>query len=255
MDITCEKCSAQFKIQGHKIPEGKTASLKCPKCKTKISVIGGKGQVMENSPPPAEEPPPEEAAPAPKPEQTEEQKRVLEIQKAKDAVLEEAGFEEVDSDDYDAEDKPFDFVEEDGKTALICEADPDNLAIIQQALKGLDYHAVIAPDARDALKKMRFHVFELAIVNEDFFTNDPDRNGVLIYLERLQMTVRRKMFVALISSRFRTNDNMMAFNKSVNIIINSSNISEIGKIVKRGMTDNEMFYRVYKETMTKFGKL
>jgi hypothetical protein len=33
-------------------------------------------------------------------------------------------FDEDESDGYEASDKPFDFVEEEGKTALLCESDP-----------------------------------------------------------------------------------------------------------------------------------
>ena len=50
-------------------------------------------------------------------------------------------------------------------------------------------------------------------------------------------------------------DNMMAFNKSVNIIINYSNIKDFDKILRRGLTDNDMFYRVYKEMMRKTGRV
>jgi hypothetical protein len=68
------------------------------------------------------------------------------------------------------------------------------------------------------------------------------------------MTVRRNMFIALISDRFRTMDNMMALNKSVNLIINIKNIEDIGKILSRAITDNEFFYRILKGTLKEVGK-
>jgi hypothetical protein len=67
------------------------------------------------------------------------------------------------------------------------------------------------------------------------------------------MATRRNMFIALVSDRFRTMDNMMALNKSVNLIINVKNIEDIGKILSRGITDNEYFYRVFKETLKELG--
>ena len=78
------------------------------------------------------------------------------------------------------------------------------------------------------------------VVNEGFDTSNPDSNGVLIYLERLSMSVRRKIFVAMISNRYRTMDNMMSFNASVNLIVNIKNIEDIGKILSRGITDTEL---------------
>jgi hypothetical protein len=68
------------------------------------------------------------------------------------------------------------------------------------------------------------------------------------------MTVRRKIFVAMISDRYRTMDNMMSFNASVNLIVNTKNIEDIGKILSRGITDTEMFYRIYKESLKESGR-
>jgi CheY-like chemotaxis protein len=167
-----------------------------------------------------------------------------------------AAFEESsESGSYDATDKPFDFIEEEGQTALLCEQNPMARNTIQNALNLMDYQITIAESARDALKRMRYHVYDLIVVNESFDTKNPDSNGVLIYLERLAMSVRRNIFVAMISSRYRTMDNMMAFNASVNLIVNIKNIEDIGKILSRGITDNELFYRVYKETLKESGRV
>ena len=101
---------------------------------------------------------------------------------------------------------------------------------------------------------MRFHVYQLIILNEKFDTDNPDINSILDYLKGLSMSIRRNIFVVLISDRFRTTDNMMAFNRSVNIIVNPSNIDNFGAIVKRGVADNEAFYHVYKESLKKAGR-
>jgi hypothetical protein len=66
--------------------------------------------------------------------------------------------------------------------------------------------------------------------------------------------VRRNIFVAMVSSRYRTMDNMMAFHASVNLIINIKNIDDIGKILSRGITDTEMFYSVFKESLKEAGR-
>lgn len=161
---------------------------------------------------------------------------------------------EVASDIYDAADKPFDFVEADGETALVCEADAGAKEKISNALRTLGYQITEASSARDALKKMRFHVYDLVILNENFDTQNPDANDILSYLQGLNMIVRRQMFVALVSERFRTMDNMAAFNKSVNTIINVKNMDDADTILKRGTADNKAFYRVFREAMIKTGK-
>ena len=163
--------------------------------------------------------------------------------------------DEVDADIYDASDKPFDFVEEGVKTALLCEPDAALQKKIKTGLHNMDYHITAPQLAKDALKQMRFHVFDMVVLNERFGTQNPDMNSVLKYLDRLNMSTRRNIFVTLITDRYRTMDNMSAFNKSVNLIVNLKNIDEIEKILRRGIADHEAFYRVYKRALIKTGRV
>ncbi len=215
MDIICGHCSSKFRIPDEKIPAGRITTLPCPNCKTRISLDPAK-------------------------------------KKTGGAISSKAS---KDVSNYDASDKPFDFIEEEGLTALLCEQNPIARKTIETALGLMDYQITIAESARDALKRMRYHVYDLIVVDENFDTKNPDANGVLIYLERLQMSTRRNIFVAMISNRYRTMDNMMAFHASVNLIINIKNIEDIGKILGRGITDTELFYRIYKETLKATGRV
>ena len=215
MDIVCSNCSSKFRITDEKIPAGRVSFLACPKCKTRISLDPAK--------------------------------------KPMGAAVAARASQEVDS--YDTSDKPFDFIEEEGLTALLCQQNPIARKTIESALSLMDYQITIAESARDALKRMRYHAYDLIVVDENFDTKNPDANGVLIYLERLQMAVRRSIFVAMISTRYRTMDNMMAFHASVNLIVNIKNIDDIAKILGRAITDMEMFYRVYKETLKETGRI
>jgi len=214
MNITCNTCLGKFRIPDEKIPRGRVSTVPCPKCKTRISL-----------------------EPAKKP-----------------AASVAAEGESNRSEDFDVNEKPFDFIEEEGLTALLCEQNPAVRQTIENALNLMDYQSTVAASARDALKRMRYHTYDLIVVNESFDTNNPDANGVLIYLERLGMSVRRNIFVAMISTRYRTMDNMMAFHGSVNLIINIKNIEDVGKILSRGITDTELFYNIYRETLKEIGQ-
>ncbi len=68
------------------------------------------------------------------------------------------------------------------------------------------------------------------------------------------MEQRRKMFVVLINERFKTMDSMSAFNKSVNLVFNVSDIDHFNQVLKRATDDNTTFYRVFKETLQKVGR-
>ncbi|MFA5810526.1 MAG: hypothetical protein WC935_09395 [Thermoleophilia bacterium] len=162
---------------------------------------------------------------------------------------------EIASGGYDASDRPFDFVATDAETALICEPDENVRVKLESALKEMGYQTTLAASARDALKNMRFHLFDVVVVNENFDPSAPDRNDVLAYLETLAMSTRRQIFVALVSDKYRTMDNMAAFNKSVNIVINLKNIDNAATILRGAVADNAAFYHVMKDILKKMGRI
>ena len=156
---------------------------------------------------------------------------------------------------YDAADMPFDFVEEGAATVLVCEPDPAVREKIVGAMKNLGYQITEAADARDALRKSRFHVYDAVVLNERFGTENPDANDLLAYLATLPMTTRRQIFVTLVTDRFRNMDNMAAFNRSVNLIVNLKNMDDFTTIFKKGLADHTAFYQIFKESLKKMGKI
>jgi len=161
---------------------------------------------------------------------------------------------EVASGSYDAADRPFDFVEMGSKTVLVCVTDQAMRQKIGEAMNSLDYQVTEATTARDALKSMRFHVYDIIVVVDGFDQSQPGVNDVLKNLENLNMATRRQIFVALLSDRYRTMDNMAAFNRSVNITVNLKTLDDIGQIITQGKADNDYFYHIFKETLKKVGR-
>ena len=86
MEIACKHCQAKFKVPDEKLPQGQILSIACPKCKSKIA-IDTRSKTSETPPKPS---------------------------------AEKTLIDEVASGTYDASEKPFDFVEEGAKTALLC---------------------------------------------------------------------------------------------------------------------------------------
>ncbi|MDD4091454.1 MAG: hypothetical protein PHQ63_02755 [Smithellaceae bacterium] len=153
-----------------------------------------------------------------------------------------------------SEGRPFGFIAPEGNTAMVCESDDAVRGKIISELKGMGYAVAEAKSAREALQFMRFHIFSAIFVNESFDTAEGQVNSVLALLEGLSMTVRRQTFVVLISSSMKTMDNMMAYNKSVNLIVNKNDIGDIGQVFKKALDEHESFYHVYKENLRKAGK-
>jgi uncharacterized protein YbaR (Trm112 family) len=216
MDIVCPSCRGRLTLPENKLPQARAFSLACPKCKNKITV-----ERPEESP-------------------------------AGEADV--ASMPELAAEAYDAAEKPFDFIEEGVETALVCEADPAVGGKLATLLDGMGYRIVVPRSAIEALKHMRYHLFDLIVLNERFDARRPGENNILRYLEQLTMAIRRNIFVALLSERYRTMDNMAAFRRSVDLVINLKHLDQMEKILKRGLSDRHAFYRVFREALVKAGK-
>ena len=103
MQIICNNCSSKFKIADEKIPTGRVTNIPCPKCKVRITV-----------------------------------------NPAAQSAGGIASFEQSnDNGSYNASDKPFDFIEEEGLTALLCEQNPLARSTIQGILDGASDQGIL----------------------------------------------------------------------------------------------------------------
>lgn len=144
--------------------------------------------------------------------------------------------------------------EEGARPALVCEDDPDIKSQIAAALKELSYSPVIPKNMDDAFEKIRFTRFEVIVLNELFDGSKDGQNDLLDHFVKMPMIDRRHIFLALTGNNFSSMNNGMAFSKSVNVVINQSDIQNIRNILKKTIADNDQFYRVYKAILKELGK-
>jgi hypothetical protein len=137
--------------------------------------------------------------------------------------------------------RPFGYLNPDSETAMICQQDAAIRDNISRALKELNFDVVEPSTFKEALRYMRFHIFNVIVVDENFDTDTWEVNYVLNYIENLIMPVRRQTFVVLISETYPTMDNMRAYNKSVNLVINKKEIAEATIILKKEIAENTDF--------------
>ncbi len=161
---------------------------------------------------------------------------------------------EVLSDEYSADDKPFDFLEQGVQTALVCEDDPAIREKISRRLKKMNYRVTEVSSQRDAMKNMRFHIYDLIVLNESFENSTPENNHILRYLNSLNMGMRRDIFVLLVGNNFRTMDNMTAFANSVNIVVNPKDLNQLEMILKKSLADHQEFYRTFRAALRSIGR-
>ncbi len=232
MEVVCENCNARLNIPDEKLPRGQRVRVSCPRCKNKL-ILDASGAKPAVSAPAVEEPAesgrPKEEFESPQPEGA-------------------PGYDDVE------EDTTLDSYEEGEKLALVMDNDAHHTEKIKEALEELGYRYVPAENSKKAVSKIRFHNFDLVVLADNFDNLPLEQSPILRYLSHLSMSIRRRIFLALIGERFKTMDHMMEFSMSANLVINPKDLDKLTSILKRAVSDNEKFYKVFFDTLEEVGK-
>jgi len=238
MEVTCQNCQTKLNISDEKIPKDQMVRVNCPKCKNKITLDTRKAA--------QEKPAAEEST-----DHDETGKLHLKFIESKgSSEAEEKGY---GYDDFSGEEE-IDTFTEDAKLALVMTNSDDISENIRKAVEELGYKYVSAPNTRDATGKMRYHHFDLIMLDDGFDGQDLERSPVLNFLNHLSMSQRRMMFVAVISDKFKTMDDMMAFALSANAVINPKDMERLATVLKKGLSEYKSFYKVFLNTLVEVGK-
>ena len=144
--------------------------------------------------------------------------------------------------------------EEETRSALVCEDNAELKNAVTSALEGLKFSIDSASTAEEAFEKLRFNQYGLIVLNERFGGNTPENNSVYSHLQIMPMATRRHIFLALIGNDLKTADNMTAFAKSANVVVNEKDLPNLKAVLKKSVADNDQFYKVFKESLVKMGK-
>jgi CheY-like chemotaxis protein len=236
MELTCEHCKAKLNIPDDRIPKDRAIQLTCPKCKGKMT-LGGKQAASKG--------PPQTSAAA---SQTAQPVGISEGGSAQGSKDRAYSYEDYSSDEALV------FYEEGTKLALVMADYPGHAERIQKSLKQLGYECISTPNTRDAIGKLRFHHFDLVVLSDGFGGQPIENSQITHFMNRLPMSVRRRIFLVFLSDKFKTMDNMMAFARSANVVINSRDLDKLHLVLKKAISENEKFYKVFMDTMAEVGK-
>jgi predicted Zn finger-like uncharacterized protein len=241
MEIVCKACHAKLNVPDEKLPPGQRIGVKCPRCGNKLLI----------------DTPPVKTGGSPLSDQGSETSEI-QVQdmpaspeaKEYDAPPSEemAGLQDTEAD------RALDSYGEGERLGLVMGADIHPLEKVNQTLEELGYNPIRARNTQEAISKVRFQHFDLIVISDLFDKTPLQQSPVLQYLNHLSMSVRRKMFVLLISDTFRTMDHMMAFALSANLVANWKDLDRLSNILGRALSDNEQFYKVFMDTLKETGK-
>jgi hypothetical protein len=138
-----------------------------------------------------------------------------------------------------------DIIELGDKAALICE-DGSSLDVLKGTLEELGFKCHTAPTSERAIERTRHTSYDVIVIGETFGGATLETNGMLRYLALLPMAQRRYGFVCLVGNAFRTLDAMQAYAQSVHLVVHSTDLPNLGPILRKGLADFERFYQVYR---------
>ena len=216
MKVQCESCGVVLNLPDDKLTPGSEFSFNCPKCKHKNNINVPAHEEAEAASPP---PPPS----------------ADEFEDEEDSVVGE-------------------FFEEGAKPALICFDEGPTRTALENILNEMGYHPVIPSSTRDALQRIRVTLFNVILLDESYDGQNLNENSILRFLQPMDMTTRRRIFMALFGNDFQTLDDMTAYSLSVNAVINKADEGQFQKILQRGLAQYDRFYKVYFEVMREMGK-
>lgn len=228
MQIKCSACGRAINIPDEKLPKDKAFNITCPGCKEKVRV----DQHLKAAPPAAaaQKPPVPKEAPEPP-----EQPSALSI-----------------TEDFEEDEEDLVIYGENDQLALIL--DDKNKDAWTQALEERGYKIQYAKSAEHAVHKMKFTQFHFVALNENFGDVTLGKSPIYQSIIETPMVLRRNIFVALMGPKFKTLNNMEAFANSVNVVINENDIGKLADILKKSVSENDIFYKVFKETLQTSGK-
>ena len=219
MQVTCNACQRSMNIPDEKLPKDHAFSITCPECKTKFKV----DQHLK----------PKESAPPPPPPKEKEQ-----IVDTTSMVVNSEEFED---------DEDLVIYDENDQIALVL--DDINKDVWTKALEEKNYKIQYARSPEYAVHKMKFTHFHFVALNENFGNVALDESPIYQTVIEMPMVTRRNIFFALVGTNFKSLNNMQAYQKSANVVINEKDLEKLGGILKKSISENEIFYKVYKETL------
>jgi CheY-like chemotaxis protein len=143
---------------------------------------------------------------------------------------------------------------EDVKAALVCDDGTERQKTLEGALKELGYQVQIAASPEDMYDRVKYNHYEVIFLHDTFGGGNSENNEVLDFIQSMPIAARRKIMVALAGGSYTTLDHMAAFTQSVDIVMNEADIPEAKAVLKKSITSNYMFYKVYNEILRDSGK-
>lgn len=146
-----------------------------------------------------------------------------------------------------------DIFEPDDHTALVCVDEAEVQRPVLEQLGDLGYRIHTGLFAEDISLKLKAHTYDVVAIYESFAGGLAEGNPVLLETIRTPSSQRRNQFVVLIGPNMVTNDELQAFQYSVDLVFSVSDLANFKPVLRRGTARHTDFYRKFNECLRMAG--
>jgi hypothetical protein len=132
-------------------------------------------------------------------------------------------------------------------TALVCLDVPEMQRIVVDQLTSLGYKIHTGLFIDDVLLKLRAHVYEVVVISEHFGATDTETNPILLESINAPAEQRRRQFLVVVGSSFTTNDEMQAFQNSVDLVVALPDLVNMRPVLRRGLLRTQELYAPFND--------
>ncbi len=142
---------------------------------------------------------------------------------------------------------------EDRRNALICVGEPNSQKIVYHSVSQMGFEVNAVKDSKTAINRMAYHIYHLVVLDE-MFDQGRGMAAIMDKMNTIDMSLRRRMCLVLLSTTFQSNDNMATLHASVNNILNIGDIGHVEAFLKNTLSEHNHLYTVYNESLKLLGK-
>ena len=138
-------------------------------------------------------------------------------------------------------------------TALVCVDVPEVQRILVDQLTSLNYKIHTGLFLEDILLKLRAHSYDVVIISEHFNASDISTNPIIAAAVTAPAEQRRKQFLVAVGSTLVTNDELQAFQHSVDLVVNLADVVNLRPVLRRGVLRMSEFYAPFRQALSAEG--
>ncbi len=146
-----------------------------------------------------------------------------------------------------------DLFEPGDQTALVCVDVPEVQRIVVDQLTALNYKIHTGLFLEDILLKLRTHAYDVVVISEHFNASDITTNPIVALAIAAPSEQRRRQFLVAVGSTLATNDELQAFQYSVDLVVNLADVVNLRPVLRRGVNRMSEFYTPFREALAAGG--